>query len=257
MPTPRGVVKLWSALRAYIDLTHAWWSPWTNRMLPTDGCGRPRGALFSSFLHSLGFQLVCFLFYRFSDERGLCPGGISLPALCTSLPAAPELFLFLKNSGGKVLSSFLQAGLHFVFIWVVLFSSCCYRKHRVLKICVLHTYTAVQQILCLTTCWLISSTSVESQAHVKLLCTAQKQVVPCKWGFELSSKVFDSWPLNKGKNLGRHQVKSEWTYSSSFVPCLGWQGTMQPAEAKSSQSASVEHSGDRWVLADPVAENMN
>lgn len=66
MPSPRGVVKLWSAARAYIDLTCAWWSPWTNHMQPhfpllADGCGRPRGALFRSSCRSSVFQLVCFL----------------------------------------------------------------------------------------------------------------------------------------------------------------------------------------------------
>lgn len=73
MPTPRGVVKLWSALRAYIDLTCAWKSPWTNHMQPrfpllADGCGRPQVAFFSSSLDSPFFRLLYFFSYFCMDE---------------------------------------------------------------------------------------------------------------------------------------------------------------------------------------------
>lgn len=87
MPTPRGVVKLWSALRAFIDLTCAWQSLWTDHIQPllADGCGRPRGALLCSFLRSLVFQLLYIVSCCFKNKQGLYPGGISLPALCTAV----------------------------------------------------------------------------------------------------------------------------------------------------------------------------
>lgn len=104
MPTPRGVVELWSALRAYIDLTCAWKSPRTNHTQPrfqllADGCGRPRGALSSSSLHSLFPRLRTFLSYflqgwvRALSWRHFTPSPLHLPRLF-SLPALLELFFF-------------------------------------------------------------------------------------------------------------------------------------------------------------------
>lgn len=134
MPTPRGVVKLWSALRAHIDLTCAWKSPWTNHTQPRfpllgDGCGRPRGALFSSSLHS-GFPapiIFCLSVARMS-KGSVLEAFHSQP----STPLCPLLSscAFFKNSSVKDLSSPLLAGLHFVLIWAMLFSSYCLRNRR-------------------------------------------------------------------------------------------------------------------------------
>lgn len=167
MPTPRGVVKLWSALRAYIDLTHAWWSPWTNRMLPTDGCGRPRGALFSSFLRSLGFQLVCFFvllllrWARALSWRHFSPSPLHLSACCSR---AVPFFKKLRWQSSQLISPGRFAlCLHLsgtVFILLL-------QEAQSVEICVLYTYMAVRLILCLKSCLLISSARVESPTRAE------------------------------------------------------------------------------------------
>lgn len=97
MPMPRGVVKLWSVLRACID--RACKSPQTNHTQPripqlADGCGRPWGALFIfQFSNSC---TVCLAVARMSKGSVLeaFHSQPSTPLCLFSLLAACELFFF-------------------------------------------------------------------------------------------------------------------------------------------------------------------
>lgn len=70
------------------------------------------------------------------DEWGFSPGGDSLPALYTSQLVLSACFFLVvslkkkekKKNNVKVLSSFLETGLHSVLIWVLLCSSYDFRR---------------------------------------------------------------------------------------------------------------------------------
>lgn len=111
MPTPRGVVRLWSALRAYIDLIRASRSLRTNHTqprfpLPADGCERPRAAPSSAHLADSRYSTISFLWFFLSlllvlglalarmSKGSLLQALHSQSSACTSLPASLKLFFF-------------------------------------------------------------------------------------------------------------------------------------------------------------------
>lgn len=100
MPMPRGVVELWSVLRACID--RACKSPQTNHTQPripqlADECGRPWGALFIlQFSNFCTFVLLLQGWVRALSWRHFTPSPLLLSAcfLCLLLVSCS----FFKNS---------------------------------------------------------------------------------------------------------------------------------------------------------------